>query len=49
VIAWLRQTGDVSPAALSTLLLRPLALNTLSVSLSFLQIGVTVGTFAIIY
>ena len=49
VIAWLRQTGDVSPAALSALPLHPLALHTLSVSLSFLQLGVTVAGFAIIY
>ncbi len=49
VVAWLRQTGDVSPAALSALPLNPPALHTLSVLLAFLQPGVIVGGFAIIY
>ncbi len=49
VVAWLRQTGEVSPATLSALSLNPPALHTLSVLLAFLQPGVIVGGFAIIY
>lgn len=49
VVAWLRQVGDVAPATLQALPFNPSVLGTLIVSRSFLQLGVIVGGFAIIY
>ncbi len=48
VVAWLRQVGDISPAALPVHQIGTLALQTLVASTSLLALGVTVAGFALV-